>query len=106
MPTSAEILSHLYLQVAVILIVCYVVGYGLRFLGQTQVVGEMVAGVLLGPSLFGLLAPAAQQWLFPTTLLLTTSTGGTMKVTHPSMTILYTIGQLGLVLYMFLVGSD
>jgi Kef-type K+ transport system membrane component KefB len=106
MPSSAEILLHLYLQIAVILIVCRIVAYGLRYLGQTQVVGEMVAGVLLGPSLFGLLAPAAQQWLFPATLLLTSSTGATVKVNHPSMTILYTIGQLGLVLYMFLVGSD
>jgi len=105
MPTNAEILLHLYLQLAVILIVCQIVGYLLRHIGQTQVVGEMVAGVLLGPSLFGLVAPAAQAWLFPTALILT-SGSTSIKVTHPSMTILYTIGQLGLVLYMFLVGSE
>jgi Kef-type K+ transport system membrane component KefB len=72
----------------------------LRFLGQTQVVSEMVAGVLLGPSLLGLFFPAAQQFLFPATVALP---GGDV-VTHPSMSILYALSQLGLILYMFLIG--
>jgi Kef-type K+ transport system membrane component KefB len=104
-PTVSDTLLHLYLQLAIILIVCQIVAYLLRFLGQTQVVGEMVAGIVLGPSLFGLIAPAAQQWLFPTVLVVGTGTA-TAKMTHPSMLILYTMGQLGLVLYMFLVGSE
>ena len=58
----------------------------------------MVAGVLLGPSLFGLLAPAAQAWLFPKAL----AAGGP----HPSMLILYALSQLGLVLYMFMIGME
>lgn len=46
-----------FLQIAIILIVCRVAGaIALRF-GQPQVVAEMVAGVVLGPSLFGLLLP-------------------------------------------------
>src|SRR3989442_14985051 len=58
-------LLRMFLQLAVILVTCRVVGLLGRRLGQTQVVSEMVAGVLLGPSLFGLFAPAAQPWLFP-----------------------------------------
>jgi hypothetical protein len=52
-----------FLQLAVILLFCGLVGaIALRF-GQPQVVAEMLAGVLLGPSLFGLLWPAGQHWL-------------------------------------------
>ena len=58
----------------------------------------MVAGVLLGPSLLGLLVPDAQAWLFPKTL----PAGGP----HPSMLILYALSQLGLGLYMFIVGME
>ena len=54
-----------FLQIAVILLFCRIVGAIAARLGQPQVVAEMLAGVLLGPSLFGLLAPDAQQWLFP-----------------------------------------
>lgn len=96
---------HLFLQLTVILLVCRVVGRIGRFFGQTQVVSEMVAGVLLGPSLFGLLAPQMQQWLFPTIARVTVG-GITTTMPHPSMSILYAISQIGLVLYMFLVGLE
>ena len=59
-----------------------------RFLGQPQVVGEMVAGVLLGPSLFGLLLPDLQAEVFPV----------------ESRSVLFVGAQLGVGLYMFLVG--
>jgi Kef-type K+ transport system membrane component KefB len=52
------------------------------------VVGEIIAGVLLGPSVFGLLAPVAQAWLFP----------------PASRNALYVMAQLGIGLYMFVVG--
>jgi len=58
--------------------------------GQPQVVGEMIAGVLLGPSLFGMLLPHWQQALFP----------------KPTMGMLYVAAQLGVGLYMFLVGTE
>lgn len=91
-----------FVQVATILAACRAFGWlGERFLGQTQVVMEMVAGVALGPSLAGMLAPEAQQWLFPKTLLV-----GEQTVRHPSMGILYVTSQVGLVLYMFLVGME
>lgn len=62
---------------------------------------EMIAGVMLGPSLLGIIAPEAQEWLFPQTVVIN---GANAK--HPSMSILYVASQLGLVLYMFLVGLE
>lgn len=58
-------------------------------LGQPRVVGEVLAGILLGSSLFGWLAPGAFEGLFPA------------KV----KTAIYLLSQLGLVLFMFLVGA-
>ncbi|HQR90541.1 MAG TPA: cation:proton antiporter, partial [Caulobacter sp.] len=64
--TPTDFSVHFFLQLAVILLACRVVGWiGQKFLGQPQVVGEMIAGVVLGPSLLGLLFPAFQGMLFP-----------------------------------------
>lgn len=96
--SNFELSIHYFLQLVVILGACRVVGRLGRFLGQPQVVGEMITGVLLGPSLFLPLteiwpaAGQAQRFLFPT---------GT-----PSMTIIYAVAQVGLVLYMFVVGLE
>lgn len=88
---SAPQLSILFfLQMFVILAACRLVGLAARRLGQPQVVGEMVAGVLLGPSLFGWLAPGLQQELFP----------------PESLKVLFVCAQLGIGLYMFLVGAE
>ena len=54
-----------FLQIAVILGACRLVGLVAKRFGQPQVVAEMIAGVLIGPSLFGLLAPEWQNSLFP-----------------------------------------
>ena len=54
-----------FLQLAVILLACRVVGAIAARFGQPQVVAEMITGVCLGPSLFGALAPEWQAWLFP-----------------------------------------
>lgn len=87
--TNAELSVAFFLQMAVIIAACRVVGWlAKRFLGQPQVVGEMIAGVILGPSLFGLLAPDLQAALFP----------------KESKSILFVGAQLGVGLYMFLVG--
>jgi Kef-type K+ transport system membrane component KefB len=84
-----DISVHFFLQMAVILLTCRVVGWlGRRFLGQPQVVGEMIAGVVLGPSLLGLLFPHLQGVLFPKEL----------------RGILYAGAQFGVGLYMFMVG--
>lgn len=75
---------------AVILVVCRLVGKVARRFGQPQVVGEMIAGVLLGPSLLGWLAPGLMERIF----------------TPESRHVLYVGAQLGVGLYMFLVGME
>ncbi|MBO9513184.1 MAG: cation:proton antiporter [Variovorax sp.] len=89
MPT-AQLSVYFFLQAAVILFACRIVGRLAQRLGQPQVVGEMIAGVMLGPSLFGLLFPQLQQALFP----------------KPTLGMLYVAGQLGVGMYMFLVGTE
>src|SRR5262245_23202743 len=58
-------LSLLLLQVIVIVAAARAVGAVFRWIHQPPVIGEMVAGILLGPSLLGLLAPGAEAFLFP-----------------------------------------
>lgn len=99
-----------FLQFAVILAAVRVVGWLGKFLGQPQVVGEMIAGVMLGPSLLGEFFPQFSNYLFPRFLtdpegvILTASTG--KNLTHPLMTVIYCVCQIGLVLYMFVVGTE
>ena len=101
MPPLLSITSHFFLQIAVILLTYRLLWPVFRRLAQVQAVAIMVAGFLLGPSVFGWLWPAAQQWLFPAKL-----TIGAETFTHPNLTAIYVVGQLGLVLYMFLVGAS
>jgi Kef-type K+ transport system membrane component KefB len=78
-----------FLQMAVIVATSRALGWLVkRFFGQPHVVGEIIGGVLLGPSLFGALAPEAQGWLFP----------------DQSRDVLFVIAQLGVGVYMFVVG--
>ncbi|MBF9133204.1 cation:proton antiporter [Plantactinospora sp. S1510] len=86
--TPTELAPRFFIAVAVILLFCRVVTALLGRMGQPPVVSEMLAGVLLGPSLLGLLLPEVQDALFPTQLL----------------PILYVVGQVGLVLFMFQAG--
>ena len=88
--SNFEISVLFFLQLALILTVCRTVGWLAKWVGQPQVVAEMIAGVVMGPSLFGWFLPDVQAWLFPAT-----STG-----------LLYAVSQVGLVLYMFLVGLE
>ena len=88
--TSAELSVAFFLQMFFILAACRAVGWVARRCGQPQVIGEMIAGVLIGPSLLGLFSPGAQQFLFP----------------PESLKTLYVFAQLGIGLYMFLVGVE
>jgi len=88
--TAGQLSVTFFLQMFVVLATARVVGLLARRIGQPQVVGEMVAGVLLGPSLFGLLLPALHARIFPA----------------DSMKVLYVGAQLGVGLYMFLVGLE
>ncbi len=88
--TPGDVSVHFFLQLAVILLACRVFGWlGKRFLAQPQVVGEMIAGVVLGPSLLGLFWPGLQDAVFP----------------QETRSVLYAGAQLGVGLYMFLVGT-
>ncbi len=102
--SNFDLVIQLFLQLTVILATCRIVTIlGRRYLGQTDVVCEMIAGVMLGPSLLGLIAPSFQQWLFPK-LPIITALGD--KIPNPSMSILYAISQIGLAIYMFLIGLE
>ncbi|KAA0226474.1 MAG: cation:proton antiporter [Armatimonadetes bacterium] len=102
--SNQELTIHFFLQFTVIVIVCRLVGWAARRMGQAQVVGEMIAGVLLGPSLFGAVLPEWSEYLFPRNL--PASAGSEGWVAHPSMSILFVVSQLGLALYMFVVGLE
>jgi len=86
-----------FLQLAVILLFCRLVGMIAAKMGQPQVVAEMIAGVMLGPSLFGLFWPEAQAWLFP---------WDKTQSTRDTQSYLFPASQLGLALYMFIVGME
>ena len=83
-------LKLLFLQMAVILTTARLIAVAFRFIGQPEVMGEMAAGILLGPSFLGRISPVMMNRLFPA--------GGLGS--------LYALSQLGLVLFMFLVGLE
>jgi Kef-type K+ transport system membrane component KefB len=78
----------LILEIAVIIVAARAFGLFFRFMNQPQVIGEMVAGILLGPSLLGWAAPKVSAFLFP----------------PDSLMYLNTFSMIGIVIYMFLVG--
>jgi Kef-type K+ transport system membrane component KefB len=80
----------LILQIGTILVVARLVGWLFRKLHQPRVIGEMVAGILLGPSLLGWLAPNISANLFP----------------PASLGHLNSLSQVGLLIFMFLVGLE
>ncbi|MBS0254034.1 MAG: cation:proton antiporter [Proteobacteria bacterium] len=87
--TAAQLSVTFFLEMAAIIAAARGVGWlARRWLGQPQVVGEMIAGVVLGPSVLGALAPGIEAALFPA----------------ESRKLLYVGAQLGVGLYMFLVG--
>jgi Kef-type K+ transport system membrane component KefB len=88
--TQVEFSQHFFLQVALILLVVGLLGKLSLRLGQPVVVGEMIAGILIGPSVLGMLAPSLHAQLFP----------------EPTIDVVYVVSQVGLVLYMFLVGAE
>jgi len=81
-------LFTLVLQIAVVLAVCRMVGSLFRLIHQPRVVGEMFAGILLGPSFLGWLAPGLSAHLFPPT----------------SLGFVNALSQVGVMIFMFLVG--
>ena len=82
--------SILLLQMVVIIVIARLFGALFRRIGQPPVMGEMVAGITLGPSVLQLFWPQAYAFLFP----------------QSSMATLGVLSQLGVVLFMFVVGME
>ena len=80
----------LLLQLIVIILITRLFGYFVSFIAQPTVVGEILAGIILGPSLLGLYFPEASHLLFP----------------KESLINLNFISQLGLIFFMFVVGME
>jgi Kef-type K+ transport system membrane component KefB len=80
----------LLVQLLVILLASRALSWCLRWLGQPPVIGEMIAGLMLGPMVFGALAPEWQASLFP----------------KESLAALGSLSTLGLVLFMMVVGAE
>lgn len=80
----------LLLQIIVILTVARLVGALFRHIGQPQVIGEIVAGILLGPSILGALWPEAFAFLFP----------------EESIAFIEILSEFGLILFMFTIGME
>jgi Kef-type K+ transport system membrane component KefB len=82
--------SMLLLQIISILFVSRVFGYLFAKIGQPTVIGEILAGIVLGPSLLGYFYPAAFHFLFAAN----------------SLGNLYILSQIGLILFMFTIGME
>lgn len=83
-------LSILLIQIIAVLLAVRFFSFLFKYIGQPGVIGEIVAGIVLGPSLLGYYFPEAFQWLFPT----------------ESLTNLGLLSQVGLVLFMFVIGLE
>src|SRR5687767_7092239 len=83
-------LSVLLLQIIVIIIMAALFGRLFRRLGQPPVMGEMVAGIVMGPSVLGFFFPEAMSFIFP----------------QSSLETLRMLSQIGVVLFMFVVGME
>lgn len=83
-------LSRLFVQLILIIAASRLLGKAAGWIGQPAVVGEMAAGILLGPSLFGMLSPEAFHFVFPPESL------GSLKL----------LSQVGVCFFMFSVGME
>ncbi len=81
--------SQIFIQLIIILIVVQVFGYLCQFIGQPRVIGELLAGLALGPTLLGAFLPQIEAAVF----------------TKNALPTLQTLGDIGLVLYMFSLGT-
>jgi Kef-type K+ transport system membrane component KefB len=81
---------HVLLALALVIAVARTLGALFRWVNQPPVVGEMIAGILLGPSLLGHLAPSFAAYILPQSI----------------APLLNVISQFGVILYMFLVGLE
>jgi Kef-type K+ transport system membrane component KefB len=85
-----EALPRLLLQIIVIIASTQLLGSLFKKIGQPAVIGETVAGIILGPSLLGLLFPGLFHFIFPA----------------ESLPNLRFLSQIGLILFMFIIGME
>ena len=88
--SPTEIVIHVLVAILIVIGLSRLVGYGFDRISQPLVIGEIVAGIMLGPSLLGALAPTWQTALFPIEIM-------------PSLNVL---SQVGLIFFMFLIGLE
>src|SRR5688572_6316936 len=81
---------HLFLALAAVIVAGRLLGIVFRWFGQPPVIAEVIAGILLGPSLLGAISPTAQEYLLPDSI-------------EPALNV---VAQLGVILYMFIVGLE
>jgi Kef-type K+ transport system membrane component KefB len=89
-PAKTDVLSHVLLALVVVIVAARLCGALCKRLHQPAVIGEVIAGILLGPSLLGRIAPTATAYLLPPSV-------------APFLSI---IAQIGVILFMFLVGLE
>jgi Kef-type K+ transport system membrane component KefB len=87
---NSLLLVHVLIALVAVVVAGQLLGRLFRYLNQPPVIGEVVAGIMLGPSLLGQLWPDASAFLLPANV------GPFIGV----------IAQLGVILYMFLVGHE
>lgn len=94
---KVDVVFHVLVTLSSVVGLGYLLGWLFRYLGQPPVIGEVVAGILLGPSLLGAISPEAMHTLIP---------GPDADPNGQVVSALRAVSQLGVVLYMFLVGLE
>jgi Kef-type K+ transport system membrane component KefB len=87
---KVDVLPHILLALVIIILSARIIGGAFAWLGQPPVIGEVLAGILLGPSFLGAIAPAIAEHLLSPEV-----------VSH-----LNVLAQLGMILYLFVVGLE
>jgi Kef-type K+ transport system membrane component KefB len=96
-PGQVDVVLHVTATLASVIGLGFVLARAFRYLGQPPVIGEVVAGILLGPSLLGAISPETLHLLIPAP---NSDPNGQVPAA------LKAVSQLGVILYMFLVGLD
>ena len=97
LPGQVDVVLHVIATLAAVVFLGFVLGRICRYLGQPPVIGEVLAGIMLGPSLLGAISPDAMHMLIPSPI---SDPNGQVPAA------LQAISQLGVILYMFLVGLE